>query len=95
MRKFTLKELTLHIGHLQSLFTLPFSCEVCERERAAEVIVVTKTFVPVGVCLTCATTLIAYSVKNKAPLSTATISNGADRMNKPVAKRGRPRKAVR
>lgn len=64
-RKFTLKELTQAVGRLRSIHTLPYHCEVCERKRMAEVVVVTSNFVPVGVCLLCATSLIAHSVKRR------------------------------
>lgn len=95
-RKFTLKELSQAVGQLRSLHTLPNHCEVCDRKKPWEVIVVTSTFIPVAVCLLCATSLVAHSLKQHKHLPTETVSygNGVFTNAKP-ATRSRVRKATK
>lgn len=75
-RKFTIKELSQAIGQLRSLHTLPLHCEVCERNKPMEVVVVTSTFIPVALCLLCATSLIAHSLKQHTPSESVSYGNG-------------------
>ena len=97
-RKFTLKELSQAVGHLRSIHTLPLHCEVCERNKPWEVVVVTSTFIPVAVCLLCATSLVASSLKRHKEQITDIVSYGngvIPKRNADNTKRAKVRKAVK
>lgn len=93
MRKFTLAEIVRLIGHLK-MYAVAYHCEVCDRKKLAEMIVVTATGVPIGVCIHCATELITANSAQGNRQNAALVAASAKTVANALTKRGRPRKAA-
>ncbi|SRR6266498_1394050 len=86
-RNFTLEELTRLVGNLR-LFDMKYSCEVCKKNKSADVCVTSMAGIPIFLCISCATYLINVDNRNRMQRE---LQHSAKVMSI-VKKRGRPKK---